>query len=64
MLNIRILCEANKMTIAEIAKIAGIKSTTTMLNRNDKPGNWTLGQLTHIAAYFGKPLEWLFEDHV
>ena len=49
--------------IEDVARIAGIKSLNTLNSRKDKPGNWTLGQLVHIAAYFNRPVEWLLADH-
>lgn len=61
--NISVLCAMHGKTSADIARIAGIKSHNTMNARKDKPGNWTLGQLVHIAAYFNVPVEWLVTDH-
>lgn len=61
--NIMILCAMHGRTKGDVAKIAGIKSHNTINSRRDKPGNWTLGQLVHIAAYFNKPIEWLLADH-
>lgn len=60
--NIELLRAAKKLRKIDIAKIAGI-SGGSMQNRKDKPGDWTLGQLVHIAAYFGKPIEWLVVRH-
>lgn len=61
--NIAILCAAHGKSAADIAKVAGIRSHNTLNARKSKPGNWTLGQLVHIAAYFGKPVEWLLVAH-
>lgn len=61
--NIAVLCAMHNKKKNEIAKIAGINSHSTIDSRTDKPGNWTLGQLVHIAAYFNKPVEWLLTDH-
>lgn len=61
--NICILCAVHGKTMKDVARITGIKSHNTLNSRRDKPGNWTLGQLVHIAVYFNKPLEWLLTDH-
>lgn len=61
--NISVLCALHGKTMGDIARIAGIKSHNTLSSRKDKPGNWTLGQLVHIAAYFNRPVEWLLADH-
>ena len=62
--NISVLCALHGKTMGDIARIAGIKSHNTLdSRRKDKPGNWTLGQLVHIAAYFNRPVEWLLADH-
>lgn len=61
--NISLLCAARGKTRDDIMRIAGINSRNTFSSRHDKPGNWTLGQLVHIAAYFDITLEWLFSDH-
>lgn len=61
--NICVLCATHGKTMKDVARIAGIKSPNTLNSRRDKPGNWTLGQLVHIAAYFNRPVEWLLADH-
>ena len=61
--NIAVLCAMHGKTAREVANIAGIKSHSTMDARKTKPGDWTLGQLVHIAAFFNKPVEWLLTDH-
>ena len=61
--NISVLCALHGKTMGDIARIAGIKSHNTLSSRKDKPGNWTLGQLVHIASYFNRPVEWLLADH-
>lgn len=61
--NISVLCAMYGKTSADIARIAGIRSHNTMNARKDKPGNWTLGQLVHIAAYFNVSVEWLLTEH-
>jgi hypothetical protein len=61
--NISVLCALHGKTMGDIARIAGIKSHNTLSSRKDKPGNWTLGQLAHIAAYFNRSVEWLLADH-
>lgn len=61
--NICVLCTMHGKTMKDVARIAGIKSHNTLNSRRDKPGNWTLGQLVHVAAYFNRPIEWLFTDH-
>lgn len=61
--NISVLCALHGKTMGDIARIAGIKSHNTLSYRKDKPGNWTLGQLVHIAAYFNVTLEWLLSEH-
>nr|DAL94519.1 MAG TPA: LAMBDA REPRESSOR (TRIPLE MUTANT)/DNA COMPLEX-DNA COMPLEX, DOUBLE HELIX, TRANSCRIPTION-DNA.1A [Caudoviricetes sp.] len=62
-INLSVLCALHGKTMGDIARIAGIKSHNTLSSRKDKPGNWTLGQLVHIAAYFNRPVEWLLADH-
>lgn len=61
--NICVLCAVHGKTMKDVARIAGIKSHNTLNSRRDKPGNWTLGQLVHVAAYFNRPIEWLLTDH-
>lgn len=61
--NICVLCAMHGKTMKDVARIAGIKSHNTLNSRRDKPGNWTLGQLVHVAAYFNRPIEWLLTDH-
>ena len=61
--NISFLCAMYGKTSADIARIAGIRSHNTMNARKDKPGNWTLGQLVHIATFFNVPVEWLLTEH-
>lgn len=61
--NICVLCAMHGKAMKDVARIAGIKSHNTLNSRRDKPGNWTLGQLVHVAAYFNRPLEWLLTDH-
>ena len=61
--NIAFLCAMHGKTAGDVMRISGINSYTTFRSRKDKPGNWTLGQLVHIAAYFDVTLEWLFSDH-
>ena len=61
--NICVLCAMHGKTMKDVARIAGIKSPNTRNSRRDKPGNWTLGQLVHIAAYFNRSVEWLLADH-
>ena len=56
--NIELLRASRQLTREKIAEIAGV-SLNTLKSRRDIPGNWTLGQLAHIAAYFGKTLDWL-----
>lgn len=63
MTNISLLCAARGKTRDDIMRIAGINSRNTFSSRHDKPGNWTLGQLVHIASYFDVTLEWLFSEH-
>ncbi len=63
MTNISLLCAARGKTRSDIMRIAGINSCNTFKSRGEKPGNWTLGQLVHIASYFDVTLEWLFSDH-
>ena len=61
--NICVLCAMHGKTMKDVARIAGIKSHNTLNSRRDKPGNWTLGQLVHIAAYFNVTLGWIVSEH-
>ena len=61
--NIMTNISARGKTRDDIMRIAGINSRNTFSSRHDKPGNWTLGQLVHIASYFNVTLEWLFSEH-
>lgn len=63
MANIAFLCAMHGKTAGDVMRISGINSYTTFRSRKDKPGNWTLGQLVHIATYFDVTLEWLFSEH-
>lgn len=61
--NIAFLCAMRGKTAGDVMRIAGINSYATFRSRKDKPGNWTLGQLVHIAAYFNVTMEWLLSEH-
>lgn len=61
--NIAFLCAMHGKTAGDVMRIAGINSYTTFRSRKDEPGNWTLGQLVHIAAYFNVTPEWLLSEH-